>query len=131
MKLNLEELHPLSTRLSNSMRVWHCVILTIFTTQAISGSNHKLWYSLQGFPDNAGGIIPAGPKTVNGTYRGVFFSFLDIITLLQKIENMIRIKNNSGIGFLKWDGRGILAHDTFGAKSLILLGRDSIISGKD
>ena len=51
------------------MRVWHCVILTIFTTQAISGSNHKLWYSLQGFPDNAGGIIPGGPKITNGTYR--------------------------------------------------------------
>merc|ERR1712008_116043 len=50
---------------SNSMRVWYCVILTIFTTQAISASNHKLWYSLQGLPDNAGGIIPAVPKTVN------------------------------------------------------------------
>ena len=71
------------------MRVWHCVILTIFTTQTISGSNHKLWYnpiiSLHGFPDNAGGIIPAVPKTFNGTYLRVFFLVLSN-AFLQKIS---------------------------------------------
>ena len=66
------------------MRVWHCVILTIFTTQTISGSNHKLWYSLHGFPDNAGGIIPAVPKTVYGTYLRFFFVFT--IARVQKIS---------------------------------------------
>ena len=67
------------------MRVWHCVILTIFTTQVISGSNHKLWYNLHGFPDDAGGIIPAVPKTVNGTYLRVFFLVLSN-AFLQKIS---------------------------------------------
>ena len=52
------------------MRVWYCVILTIFTTQVIKGSNHNLWYSLQGSPDSTRGLS-GEPAMVNGMFTGI------------------------------------------------------------